>query len=237
LRSIINSINYNKKIFKNIKIKLTIIDHNSDKKIINKFKSLLKKQFFKSEIKSLNINFYRKKIKKINQQGKKVTENQISNMSNINQSFNLGKNCDDLVYFVEDDYIHKMDAIKEMILAYERISSQLGKELILCPSDYPFLYSKLENSKIFLGNQYHWRSIDETLCTFLTSKDIVKKHFTKLISACEKEHYPFEKPFHDIYKKELCISPMPSLAVHCTNINSVYGISPFIDYQKIWKMI
>ena len=237
LRSIINSINYNKKVFKNIKIKLTIIDHNSDKKLINKFKSLLKKQFFKSEIKSLNINFYRKKIKKINQQGKKVTENQISNMSNINQSLNLGKNCDDLVYFVEDDYIHKVDAIKEMILTYERISSQLGKELILCPADYPFLYSKLESSKIFLGNKYHWRSINETLCTFLTSKDIVKKHFKKFISACEKEHNPFEKPFHDIYKKELCISPMPSLAVHCTNINSVYGISPFINYQKIWKMI
>jgi len=236
LRSIINSINHNKEIFKNIKLKLTIIDHNSDKKIINKFKNLLKKQFFKSEIKSLDINFYRKKIKKINQQGKQVTENQISNMSNINQSLNIGKDCDDLVYFVEDDYIHKIDAIKEMILAYERISSQLGKELVLCPSDYPFLYSKLETSKIFLGNKYHWRSINETLCTFLTSKNIIKKHFKKFISACEKEHYPFEKPFHDIYKKELCISPIPSLAVHCTNINSVYGISPFIDYQKIWKM-
>ena len=158
-------------------------------------------------------------------------------MSNINQSLNQGKNCDDLVYFVEDDYIHKLDAIKEMILAYERISSQLGKELILCPSDYPFLYSKLESSKIFLGNKYHWRSINETLCTFLTSKDIVKKHFKKFTSACEKEHYPFEKPFHDIYKKELCISPIPSLAVHCTNINSVYGVSPFVNYQKIWEMI
>ena len=114
LKSIINSINHSKKIFKNIKLKLTIIDHNSDKKIINKFKNLLEKQFFKSEIKSLDINFYRKKIKKINQQGKKVTENQISNMSNINQSLDIGKNCDDLVYFVEDDYIHKIDAIKEI---------------------------------------------------------------------------------------------------------------------------
>jgi hypothetical protein len=36
-------------------------------------------------------------------------------MSNINQSLDIGKNCDDLVYFVEDDYIHELDAIKEMI--------------------------------------------------------------------------------------------------------------------------
>ena len=235
LSSLINSINNNKKIFKNIKLKLIIIDHNSGKKIIEKFKKLLKNQFFESEIKPLEINFYKKKIKKVNQQGKKVTDNQISNMSNINQSLNLGKNCDDLIYFVEDDYIHKVDAIEEMIFAYERISSQTGKELILCPADYPYLYTRLQNSKILLGNKYHWRSIEESLCTFLTSKKILNKHFKKFTSACETEHYPFEKPFHEIYKKELCISPMPALATHFTNINSIYGLSPFINYKKLWN--
>ena len=235
LKSLINSINNNKKIFKNIKVKLTIIDHKSDIKVIRKFKMLLKKQFFKSEILNLDINFYKKKIKKINQQGNKVTNNQISNMSNINQSLNLGKNCEDLVYFVEDDYLHKIDAIEEMIFSYERISTQLNKELIMCPADYPYLYSKLENSKILLGQNKHWRIVNESLCTFLTSKKIINKHFKKFVSACEYEHYPFEKPFHDIYKKELCISPMPALAVHFTNINSIYGLSPLIDYEELWK--
>jgi len=235
LNSIINSINNNKKIFKNIKLKLTIIDHNSDKKIIQKFKKILKNQFFKSEINQLDINFYKKKINRINQQGNKVTNNQISNMSNINQSLNLGKNCDDLVYFVEDDYLHKIDAIEEMIFAYERISTQLGKELIMCPSDYPYLYTKLQNSRILLGNKYHWRTVDESLCTFLTSKKIINKYFKKFTSACEFEHYPFEKPFHDIYKKELCISPVPAIAVHYTNINSVYGLSPLINYKELWE--
>ena len=235
LVSLINSIKNNKKIFKNIKVKLTIIDHNSNKKVIEKFEKLLKKQVFKSEILNLDINFYKKKIKKINQQGKKVTDNQISNMSNINQSLNIGKNCDDLVYFVEDDYLHKKDAIEEMILSYERISSQIDRELIMCPADYPYLYNKIKNTKILLGNNYHWRSVEESLCTFLTSKKLINKHFKKFVSACEFEHYPFEKPFHDIYKKELCISPIPALAVHFTNINSIYGLSPLIDYEKLWK--
>ncbi len=235
LVSLINSIKNNKKIFKNIKVKLTIIDHNSNKKVIEKFEKLLKKQFFKSEILNLDINFYKKKIKKINQQGKKVTDNQISNMSNINQSLNIGKNCDDLVYFVEDDYLHKKDAIEEMILSYERIASQIDRELIMCPADYPYLYNKIKNTKILLGNNYHWRSVEESLCTFLTSKKLINKHFKKFVSACEFEHYPFEKPFHDIYKKELCISPIPALAVHFTNINSIYGLSPLIDYEKLWK--
>jgi len=235
LNSIIKSINHSKNKLKKIKIKLIIIDHNSKNSVIKKFKKILKNQFFKSEIKNLDINFYKKRIKKINQEGKKVTDNQISNMSNINQSLNIGKNCEDLVYFVEDDYIHKIDALEEMIFAYERISTQLGKELIMCPADYPYLYNKLENSKIMLGHNHHWRTINETLCTFLTSKKIIKKHFNKFVSACEYEHYPFEKPFHDIYKKELCISPIPALAVHFTNINSIYGLSPLINYEKLWK--
>ena len=235
LKSIINSINNNKKILKKVKFRITIIDHNSKNIVINKFKKILKKQKFESKIINLNINFYKKKIKKINEKGKKVSFNQISNMSNINQSLNIAKNCDDLVYFVEDDYIHKIDAIEEMILSYERIATQLNKDIIMCPADYPYLYDKLENSKILLGNKYHWRTVQETLCTFLTSKKIINKYFKKYVSACEFEHYPFEKPFHDIYKKELCISPIPALAVHFTNINSIYGLSPLINYEKLWK--
>ncbi len=235
LTSLINSINNSKKLFKKIRLKFTIIDHNSDEKIVKKMKKLLKVQFFKSEIIKLNIEHYKKNIKKLNQEGKKVTDNQISNMCNINQSLNLGKDCDDLVYFVEDDYIHSVNAIAEMIYTYERISSQTGKELIICPSDYPYLYNKLENSNIFLGHGHHWRSINETLCTFLTSSKIVNKHFKKFVSACEFEHNPFEKPFHDIYKTELCISPMPAIAVHYTNINSIYGLSPLINYKKLWN--
>ena len=235
LTSIINSINKSEKLFKKIKLKFTIIDHNSDDKVIKQMKIFLKKQFFKSEIVRLDIERFKKNIKEINQDGNKVTTNQISNMCNINQSLNLGKDCDDLVYFVEDDYIHTENAIEEMIYTYERLSSQIGKELIMCPSDYPYLYNKVENSNIFLGHKHHWRSVSETLCTFLTSSKIINKHFKKFVSACEFEHNPFEKPFHDIYKTELCISPMPAIAVHYTNINSIYGLSPLINYKKLWK--
>ena len=177
---------------------------------------------------------YQKEINKINEEGKEVAQNQISNMSNIHQSLNIAKNCEDLVYFVEDDYLHELDSIEEMIFTYERVSTQINKELIICPADYPYLYSNLQNTNIFLGNKYHWRRIEETLCTFLTSKDLVNKYWDDFTSACKTEHYPFEKPFHNIYKKELCISPIPSLATHFTNINSAYGLSPFINYKKLW---
>ena len=155
-------------------------------------------------------------------------------MANIHQSLIKAKECEDLIYFVEDDYLHKRDSIKEMIFTYERISSQLNNELILCPADYPYLYAKSELTQNFLGQKYHWRKVNETLCTFLTSKKIIEKYWDKYVSMCEKEHAPFEKPMHDIYEKELCISPLPSLALHFTNINSIFGLSPNVDWKKVW---
>ena len=50
------------------------------------------------------------------------------------------------------------------------------KELIICPTDYPFLYNQNESTRIFLGDKKHWRQIDQTLCTFLTSKKIINKY-------------------------------------------------------------
>lgn len=234
LNSIINSLNFAKELFDNVNLELIIVDHNSEKSVVDKIKLIISNQFFKSRFISLNVDDFKKDINSKNEKNEKVTFNQMSNMSNIHQSLILAKETDDLIYFVEDDYIHSIHAIKEMIFTYEKLSSMLKTELILCPSDYPYLYSEIENAKIFLGNKSHWRSIKETLCTFLTSKQMVMKYWDELTSMCKFEHYPFEKPLHNIYEKEYCLSPIPSLAMHCTNINSVFGLSPNIDWKKAW---
>ena len=214
---------------------IVVIDYNSKKKDLEQIKQQLKKSNFKNSIISLDINEFINNIKKVNAKNENVTENQMSNMSNIHKSLLVGKNqCKDLIYFVEDDYLHKQDVINEMIFTYERISSQINRELILCPADYPYLYTKIDPTNIFLGASRHWRKIDETLCTFLTSKILLEKYWKKFTSMCQFEHYPFEQPLHDIYKYEYCLSPIPSLAFHCTNINSIFGLSPNIDWKKTW---
>ena len=234
LNSIINSLNFAKELFDNVNLELIIVDHNSEKSVVDKIKLIISNQFFKSRFISLNVDDFKKDINSKNEKNEKVTFNQMSNMSNIHQSLILAKESDDLIYFVEDDYIHSIHAIKEMIFTYEKLSSMLKTELILCPSDYPYLYSEIENAKIFLGNKSHWRSIKETLCTFLTSKQMVMKYWDELTSMCKFEHYPFEKPLHNIYEKEYCLSPIPSLAMHCTNINSAYGLPPNFKWKKLW---
>ena len=234
INSILRSMNYAKKYYPNIDLKIIVIDHNSSNENLEKIKNLLNSSSITSQLLNLDISEFSGAIKKINEKNEETTLNQISNMSNIYKSLMLSKKSEDLIYFVEDDYIHELDSFTEMLFTYERIASLTGNELIICPTDYPYLYVRAENTKIYLGEKYHWRKIDETLCTFLTSKQIVEKYWGKFIGMCTLEHFPFESPLHEIYKNELCLSPIPSIAIHCTNINSIFGLSPNKDWKKIW---
>ena len=235
LNSVIKSLNHSIKSFPKINFDIIVVDHNSKNEDLVKIKNLLSKSNIKNSVVNLNVSEFSNNIKKVNAKNENVTDNQISNMSNIHKSLLLAKKqSDDLIYFVEDDYIHLKDTFNEIILSYERISSQLNKELILCPTDYPYLYTKIDPSSIFLGANKHWRRVEETLCTFCTSKIIIDKYWDKFVSMCQYEHYPFEQPLHEVYKTEYCLSPIPSLAIHCTNVNSIFGLSPNIDWKKIW---
>ena len=235
LHSIILSLKEAKLKFPKIQFDILVIDYDSKKKQIDEMNQQLAKSNIKHSITSLNLNEFTNNIEKFNAKNENVTKNQMSNMANINQSLLLSKECEDLIYFVEDDYIHSKESIKEMILTYEKLSTLFKNELILCPTDYPYLYTKTDNSKIFLGNKKHWRTVNETLCTFLTSKVIIDRYWEKLNNWCKFEHYPFEKPLHEIYEQEYCLSPIPSLAMHCTNINSIFGLSPNFNWKKIWE--
>ena len=235
INSVINSLNFNKDKLKKIKIKIFIIDYNSKKADKEKIKKKLEAESLDHEIIDLNIDKFNQ-IKTLNKNNPIIEKNMKATMASILTSFKIAKDkSEDLVYFIEDDYIHKKESIFEIISSYEKISSQLDKELFICPVDYPYLYKKLENSNIFVGNKYHWRTVNECLLTFLTSKHLIERYYEDLLNMAENEHSPFETPLHKIFEKELCISPIPSLAIHCTNVNSIFGLSPNVDWNKIWE--
>jgi len=234
INSLINSLNFSKNFLKDIDIKIYIIDDNSKKEDLEKIRKIIAKINIKFEIINLDLEKF-KQIKVINKNNPTIEKNMQATMASILTSFNIAKEkSNDLVYFVEDDYIHKKEAIIEMISTYEKIATELDRELFLCPVDYPYLYKKLDNSNILIGNNYHWRTVNESLLTFLTSKDLINKYWNELLLMAENEHSPFETPLHKIYEKELCLSPIPSLAMHCTNVNSIFGLSPNMNWKKLW---
>ena len=228
INSLIKSINFCKNKHPNLKINTLIIDDHSKNENLTRIKQLVQTENI--EIFSLD---YKNFDTKINKQKSKET---FSNLASLLQSFELGKERgDDLVFFVEDDYLHFEPMLEEMIVSFERISSQIGKDIFMCPSDYPYLYMNNEKTNVLIGNKRHWRTINKSLCTFMTSKSLLEKYWENFYKTCLDRHEPFEKYLNEIYQNEICLSPLKSLSLHLTNVNSSYGLAPFIDYKKLWE--
>ena len=227
INSLIKSINFCKKKYPSLKVKTIIVDDNSNEDNLKTIKKLIGNNNI--EIVKLDHNKYKSVIKE------QKNNETFSNLASLLQSFEIGKEKgEDLIFFVEDDYLHFEPMLEEMIASYERISSQIEKDIFMCPSDYPYLYMTNEKTNILIGNKRHWRTINKSLCTFLTSKNLLDKYWKKFRKTCLDRNDPFEKYINEIYEKEICISPLKSLSLHLTNVNSSYGLSPFINYKKLW---
>ena len=228
INSLISSINFCQNKYPKLKIKTIIVDDNSNNKNLDRIKKLIDGKNI--DIISLNYDRYKSIIKE------QKTKETFSNLASLMNSFEIGKNqSEDLIFFIEDDYLHFEPMLEEMVASYERISSQIKKDIFMCPSDYPYLYMNNEKTNILIGNKRHWRTINRTLCTFMTSKRLLDYHWENFYKTCLDRHDPFEKYINEIYQKEICVSPLKSLSLHLTNINSSYGLAPFVDYKKLWN--
>ena len=228
INSLIKSINFLKNKHSNINVKTIIVDDNST---IGNLK-IIKKLIDGNDMEIINLDI----LKYQNIISKQKNKETFANLASLLQSFEIGKNAGkDLIYFIEDDYLHFETMLEEMVSSYERIASQINKDIFMCPSDYPYLYMDNTKTNVLIGNKRHWRTIDKTLCTFLTTKNLLDRYWDNFYKNCLERHDPFEKYLNEIYSKEICISPLKSLSLHLTNINSSYGLSPFIDYKKLWE--
>ena len=99
INSLIKSIIDRRNKYPFIKIKTIIVDDQSKKDNLDRIRKLIQDQNVK--IISLDHEKYKSIIKN---QEKKET---FSNLASLLQSFEIGKNqSDDLIFFIEDDYIH-----------------------------------------------------------------------------------------------------------------------------------
>ena len=228
LNSLIKSINFFKKKYPLVKVNTIIVDDNSKTENLQQIKNLIDSY----DIEIINLD-YSKYLDLISKQKNKET---FANLASSLQSFELGKERgEDLIYFLEDDYLHFETMLDEMVSSFERISSQINKDIFMCPADYPYLYMDNTKTNVLIGNKRHWRTVNGTLFSFMTTKNLIEKYWDNFYKTCLDRHDPFEKYINEIYTKEICISPLKSLSLHFTNINSTYGLSPFIDYKKLWE--
>ena len=229
LNSLVVSINSFKKKFNKFEIYLTIVDQSDNEKMSSMFDEIFSKLDFKPTIIAFDKNELKSEI------NVDFNKDIFGNLSSLLKCFKIGKESEsDLIFFLEDDYLHKKTLIEEMLLTYQRISSQTKKELILVPSDYPFLYMEERLTNILTGSHRHWQTLNKVLCSFMTSKEMLETYWENFLLTCQNHNNPIEKHLNEICKKEICLSPIPSLSIHMANSNSIFGISPYIDIKKEW---
>ena len=228
LKSLIKSYEFCKNKYSNLRIKLIIIKDRSKNDNLTRIEKIIEGKNI--DLITLDHNEFKGKI------AAQKTEETFSNLASLYKSFEIGKDIgEDLIYFLEDDYIHFQTMLDEMVSTFERIASQMKKDIFMCPADYPYLYMNEEKTNVLIGSSRHWRTINKSLCSFMTTKNLLDKYWINFQKTCEDRNDPFEKYLNEIYKKELCISPINSLSVHLSNINSSYGLAPFINYKQIWE--
>ena len=126
LNSIIKAIKHLKENYNSIKVDLRIVDDDSTKENLNILRNILDKSKENYEIVNHNNSEHKHVIKE------QKSKHTFSNLSSLLKCFEIGKNNgEDLIYFIEDDYLHFKSSLDEMIGTYERISSQINKDLII----------------------------------------------------------------------------------------------------------
>ena len=194
----------------NLNINLNLISDGSNLDFDNKINNLLNSEKFK-------INFFKSKIP--------------GNRGSYLECCDLAENSEDLVFFIEDDYLFELECINEIIISFSKISSILKNDIFMCPSDYPFYYDSNYKTSLIVGKNYRWRNVGETLLTFLFSKNLFNKFKNEIRLVGEQENFPFEKPLHEIFKNHYCYAPVNSLSYHLSR--SIPAVSE--NWLKLWE--
>ena len=161
------------------------------------------------------------------------------------QQFLLCRDSDaDIVYSVEDDYLHVPTAIQEMIDSYVLFKERLGQEIVLHPFDPPLIYNPPQDkSYIAHGSHRHWRTATTTTATLMASPNLFRSYWN-LFETLALKYNGMPNPGdvqvseHNticlIYQsgKAVLLNPIPSLALHMQNQEHV---DPYIDWQYWWS--
>lgn len=160
--------------------------------------------------------------------------------------FDRGRSSDaDLVYFVEDDYLHYPNAIVDMVDSYERFKTNLGTEVAIHPYDDPdnYLPKFIDETRVVLGRDRHWRTNKYSTFTFMCNPEIVRKFWSRFYTCAteymtewgEANEIQEGTTINHIWRWEVKLfTPIPSLALH---MGYERQLDPYIDWKKLWDLI
>ena len=150
----------------------------------------------------------------------------------------------DWVYFVEDDYLHTIDALEKLVDCMNSIPDAdyitLYDHPVRYATDYHFgLDISHRVNKIYISNKCHWRTQESTCMTFAAQVAVLRDDRAIFDKYVHQVPVPEDRElFRELqglagYESgspfRLLIGPMPSLATHC----HLPWIAPIINWEDV----
>lgn len=219
LLSLINTINNT-----DFDIKLTVLDDDSDDKFVSKLQRTLINCIKDHELIRLEKTGFN---------------------NSAYEQFLLASQCEDLVYTVEDDYLHEENALTNLLNAYAYLSSRNNSPVVLHPFDCPFRYEPLKEEPTYLfhdGTRY-WRQVTHTTNTIFTESKVFKEHF--FVFKTLALQYPKvleEDTINKLYTnfktntgKVPAFNPIPSVAYHLSYAEPPEIKTTHLSWKDLWS--
>ncbi len=152
----------------------------------------------------------------------------------------------DLVYSVEDDYLHCESAIQEMVDSWCLFSDRLKRsDIVLYPFDEPSEYNPPNRTDYVVhGSARHWRTGIYSTNVLMMTPQLLRTHWSLFECLALKyngdylnprtEHYEESNTIWQIWNSNQAMrfNPIPSLALH---MQFDAQKDPFIDWQSWWN--
>ena len=155
-------------------------------------------------------------------------------------TFNLALNTaleyddEEIVYFIENDYLHKPESQKVLEEGFE-----LGGDFVALydhPDKYlaperggnPYCLGGAEDTRVYLSKNSHWKITNSTTMTFAAKVKTLKETESTLRSFTSGTHPNDFQMFLELRKNNrILITPIPGYATH----GETAWLSPLIDWN------
>ncbi len=216
LRSIIRSLNRLER-RNDYRITLHVLDDHSGPKLLEAYRNLLALAPYDTNLVSLADG---------------------GNGKSLRAQFDYARaRAQNLVYFVEDDYLHEATALEEMVDAYYSFTQHMGgRPVALFPIDYVHLYEpdRIAPTRIVPGTRRHWRLVQESTCTFFAHKSLLEHSWDKLVELTENG-VAESTTINAVWRDRVALfSPIPTLTYH---MHHEALMPPYSNWRRLWDSL
>ena len=143
----------------------------------------------------------------------------------------------EVVYFVENDYLHKQQSPKilqeglSLGASFVALYDHPDKYLDPSKGGNPYCEGGAEDTRVYLTDSCHWKITNSTTMTFASTVETLKRTEPTLRKYTNQGHYPDDfKMFLELREQnDLLITPIPGYATH----GETAWLSPLTDWSTI----